>query len=137
MGMQLGGHIPDDHEDSGYRPMAEINITPFVDVMLVLLIIFMVAAPLLIQGVPDSFTFVMKKFRRPHWFLGLRRFAPARATQSSMCALTGRCPMAMSWRSWEGLVTLAMRVFRCCQSHHRMPPPRALLVANQNQVLRR
>lgn len=52
MGMQLGGHIPDDHEDSGYRPMAEINITPFVDVMLVLLIIFMVAAPLLIQGVP-------------------------------------------------------------------------------------
>ncbi len=52
MGMQLGGHYPDEHEDSGYRPMAEINITPFVDVMLVLLIIFMVAAPLLIQGVP-------------------------------------------------------------------------------------
>lgn len=52
MGMQLGGHMPDDHEDSGYKPMAEINITPFVDVMLVLLIIFMVAAPLLIQGVP-------------------------------------------------------------------------------------
>ena len=25
MGMQLGGHIPDEHEDSGYRPMAEIN----------------------------------------------------------------------------------------------------------------
>ena len=52
MGMQLGGHIPDDHDDNGYRPMAEINITPFVDVMLVLLIIFMVAAPLMIQGVP-------------------------------------------------------------------------------------
>ena len=34
------------------RPMAEINITPFVDVMLVLLIIFMVAAPLLTVGVP-------------------------------------------------------------------------------------
>jgi biopolymer transport protein TolR len=32
--------------------MAEINITPFVDVMLVLLIIFMVAAPLLTVGVP-------------------------------------------------------------------------------------
>jgi TonB system transport protein ExbD (group 1) len=29
-----------------YRPMSEINVTPFVDVMLVLLIIFMVAAPL-------------------------------------------------------------------------------------------
>ena len=33
-------------------PMAEINITPFVDVMLVLLIVFMVAAPLLTAGVP-------------------------------------------------------------------------------------
>jgi biopolymer transport protein TolR len=35
-----------------HRPMAEINVTPFVDVMLVLLIIFMVAAPLLTTGVP-------------------------------------------------------------------------------------
>lgn len=35
-----------------YRPMAEINVTPFVDVMLVLLIIFMVSAPLLTAGVP-------------------------------------------------------------------------------------
>ncbi len=34
-----------------YRPMAEINVTPFVDVMLVLLIVFMVAAPLLTAGV--------------------------------------------------------------------------------------
>ena len=34
------------------QPMAEINVTPFVDVMLVLLIIFMVAAPLQIVGVP-------------------------------------------------------------------------------------
>ncbi len=34
------------------RPMAEINVTPFVDVMLVLLIIFMIAAPLLTVGVP-------------------------------------------------------------------------------------
>lgn len=33
-------------------PMAEINVTPFVDVMLVLLIIFMVTAPLLSSGVP-------------------------------------------------------------------------------------
>lgn len=32
--------------------MAEINVTPFVDVMLVLLIIFMVAAPLMVVGVP-------------------------------------------------------------------------------------
>ena len=34
------------------RPMSEINVTPFVDVVLVLLIIFMVAAPLLTVGVP-------------------------------------------------------------------------------------
>jgi biopolymer transport protein TolR len=35
-----------------YRAMADINMTPFIDVMLVLLIIFMVAAPLLSSGVP-------------------------------------------------------------------------------------
>lgn len=37
---------------SRYRPMSEINVTPFVDVMLVLLIVFMVTAPLLTVGVP-------------------------------------------------------------------------------------
>ena len=36
----------------GSKPMSEINVTPFVDVMMVLLIIFMVAAPLLTVGVP-------------------------------------------------------------------------------------
>jgi biopolymer transport protein TolR len=35
-----------------YRPMAEINVTPLVDVMLVLLVVFMVTAPLLTVGVP-------------------------------------------------------------------------------------
>ncbi|MCY4195370.1 MAG: ExbD/TolR family protein [Rhodobacteraceae bacterium] len=35
-----------------FRPMAEINVTPFVDVVLVLLIIFIVAAPLLTVGIP-------------------------------------------------------------------------------------
>ena len=34
------------------RPVSEINVTPFVDVMLVLLIVFMVTAPLLTVGVP-------------------------------------------------------------------------------------
>ena len=34
------------------QPMSEINVTPFVDVMLVLLIIFMVAAPLSVVGIP-------------------------------------------------------------------------------------
>src|SRR5215475_7061072 len=35
-----------------YQPLAEINVTPMVDVMLVLLVIFMVTAPLLAVGVP-------------------------------------------------------------------------------------
>ncbi len=35
-----------------WSPMSEINVTPFVDVMLVLLIVFMVTAPLLTVGVP-------------------------------------------------------------------------------------
>ena len=35
-----------------YEPLSQINVTPMVDVMLVLLVIFMVAAPLLTVGVP-------------------------------------------------------------------------------------
>ncbi|MDF2813614.1 MAG: protein TolR [Microvirga sp.] len=41
---------PDD--EFGGAPLSEINVTPMVDVMLVLLIIFMVAAPLMMVGVP-------------------------------------------------------------------------------------
>jgi biopolymer transport protein TolR len=37
--------------DGMHRPLSEINVTPFVDVMLVLLIIFMVTAPMMQQGV--------------------------------------------------------------------------------------
>ena len=44
--MSLGGNDE--------RLMSEINVTPFVDVMLVLLIIFMVTAPMMIQGVEVS-----------------------------------------------------------------------------------
>jgi TolR protein len=39
-------------EEDRYRPLADINVTPMVDVMLVLLVIFMVTAPLLTVGVP-------------------------------------------------------------------------------------
>jgi biopolymer transport protein TolR len=38
-------------QENGKRFMSEINVTPFVDVMLVLLIIFMVTAPMMMQGV--------------------------------------------------------------------------------------
>ena len=54
-----GGLMPNGGSGGGRRrgrrsraPMSEINVTPFVDVMLVLLIVFMVAAPLLTVGVP-------------------------------------------------------------------------------------
>ncbi|MBB3330492.1 biopolymer transport protein TolR [Halomonas campaniensis] len=36
---------------SGRKPMGEINVVPFIDVMLVLLVIFMITAPMLTQGV--------------------------------------------------------------------------------------
>jgi TolR protein len=43
---------PAGETEQSYTPLAEINVTPMVDVMLVLLVIFMVAAPLLTVGVP-------------------------------------------------------------------------------------
>ena len=49
MGMALGGKA---RRGRGRAPISEINITPMVDVMLVLLIVFMVAAPLMTTGVP-------------------------------------------------------------------------------------
>lgn len=52
MGVNLSSQSGRKRGRGGYRPMAEINVTPFVDVMLVLLIVFMVAAPLLTAGVP-------------------------------------------------------------------------------------
>lgn len=47
-----GGRSNSRRRGRKLAPMSEINVTPFVDVMLVLLIIFMVAAPLLTVGVP-------------------------------------------------------------------------------------
>ncbi|MEE9606206.1 MAG: protein TolR [Myxococcota bacterium] len=43
--------MPAARTGSAQRPLSEINVTPFVDVMLVLLIIFMVTAPMMQQGV--------------------------------------------------------------------------------------
>jgi biopolymer transport protein TolR len=52
-GLQIGGALSSRRaRRRSARPMSEINVTPMVDVMLVLLIIFMVTAPLLTVGVP-------------------------------------------------------------------------------------
>ncbi len=57
-GVNTTGLMPGNGRRNGRRrrsrivPMSEINVTPFVDVMLVLLIVFMVAAPMLTVGVP-------------------------------------------------------------------------------------
>ena len=97
--------------------MAEINVTPMVDVMLVLLIIFMVSAPLLTVGVPIDLpqtqaksldqdkepltvsvnvkgrsTSRIPKFRSRNWSPSSRP-SPRRAagwTSASLCAATGR-----------------------------------------------
>jgi biopolymer transport protein TolR len=52
MGVQLHSGGKTRGHSSQYRRMSEINVTPMVDVMLVLLIVFMVTAPLLTAGVP-------------------------------------------------------------------------------------
>jgi biopolymer transport protein TolR len=50
--LSSGGGVRGRHGRTSYRPMSDINVTPMVDVMLVLLIIFMVTAPLLTVGIP-------------------------------------------------------------------------------------
>jgi biopolymer transport protein TolR len=52
MGINPGRNSGIDEIGNGYKPLAEINVTPLVDVMLVLLIIFMVAAPLMMEKLP-------------------------------------------------------------------------------------
>ncbi len=51
MTMFVGSHGREGRSRKRTRPIAEINVTPMVDVMLVLLVIFMVTAPLLVTGV--------------------------------------------------------------------------------------
>jgi biopolymer transport protein TolR len=66
--MAMGG-VPRRGHGRRRAPMAEINVTPLVDVMLVLLIIFMVTAPLLVAGVsvnlPDSRAKPLEQQQKP------------------------------------------------------------------------
>src|SRR5262245_9630044 len=73
-----------------YQPLAEINVTPMVDVMLVLLVILMVTAPLLTVGVPLDLpktkaaalhepkpTIVLSLNREGEMFIGVARIEPS------------------------------------------------------------
>jgi len=82
------------------KPMAEINVVPYIDVMLVLLVIFMVTAPLLTPGVkvdlpqaaasavdnPDRETLVVTVDRKGKLFLDEREIG-AMALQSKVAAI--------------------------------------------------
>ena len=63
----MPAHRPSDA--SARRPLSEINVTPFVDVMLVLLVIFMVTAPMMQQGIdvdlPDTTTQALRVHHEP------------------------------------------------------------------------
>jgi biopolymer transport protein ExbD len=69
MGASVGGDLDGDDDDDGFAEAHEINVTPFIDVMLVLLIIFMVAAPLstvdLAVDLPTSTATPQKKPDKP------------------------------------------------------------------------
>ena len=114
------------HRRRRARPMSEINVTPFVDVMLVLLIVFMVSAPLLTAGVPVDLPEAQAKPLAlekepitvtvdtdgqdlPQGRRGRDRRARAEAdgagrrtvsTSASMCAATRRRATARSCASW-------------------------------------
>ena len=85
MAMQLGAE--GGGKNSGFTESSDINVTPFVDVMLVLLIIFMVAVPIATVNVkvnfPDSNAAAESKASAPVWismtksggyYIGDRRF---------------------------------------------------------------
>ena len=50
------------HDRPRRRPVSEINVVPYIDVMLVLLVIFMATAPLLMQGVEVA---LLRRITRP------------------------------------------------------------------------
>jgi biopolymer transport protein ExbD len=97
-----------DHGEDELAETHEINVTPFIDVMLVLLIIFMVAAPLATVDVPVELpSSTAERQTKPDTplYLTLKSdlsFSPrrstrrraARRTSASSCAPTRACPMA-------------------------------------------
>ena len=105
-----------------YQPLADINVTPLVDVMLVLLIIFMVTAPMLATGIkvnlPSARTAQPLEAKEPVVVVVAKdgavsvgkdpvsrdalaatvKASSTPRTESSSCAATGRPPTATSFR---------------------------------------
>ena len=94
--------MPAPRPGSTQRPLSEINVTPFVDVMLVLLIIFMVTAPMMQQGVdvdlPETTTqnlriqdepLVLTVKKGGEYFLGRREIPEAELSDKLAAILKG------------------------------------------------
>jgi biopolymer transport protein TolR len=94
--------VPAPRPGSTHRPLSEINVTPFVDVMLVLLIIFMVTAPMMQQGIdvdlPETTTqnlriqdepLVLTVKKGGEYFLGRREIPEAELSDKLAAILRG------------------------------------------------
>jgi biopolymer transport protein TolR len=94
--------VPAPRPGSTQRPLSEINVTPFVDVMLVLLIIFMVTAPMMQQGIdvdlPETTTqnlriqdepLVLTVKKGGEYFLGRREIPEAELSEKLSAILKG------------------------------------------------
>ena len=94
--------MPAPRPGSTQKPLSEINVTPFVDVMLVLLIIFMVTAPMMQQGVdvdlPETTTqnlriqdepLVLTVKKGGEYFLGRREIPEAELSDKLAAILRG------------------------------------------------
>ncbi len=88
---------------AAHRPLSEINVTPFVDVMLVLLVIFMVTAPMMLQGIdvdlPETTTQPLRVLDEPlvvtvkkdgKYFIGRRELPAAQLEEKLRAIFDGR-----------------------------------------------
>ncbi len=112
-----------------HQPLSEINVTPFVDVMLVLLIIFMVTAPLMQQGVdvdlPETTTqplrlqdepLVLTVQKNGKYYLARREIPPEELRDKLVAIFEGRDSKQIFLRADKdaayGLVVVAMAAAR-------------------------
>ena len=114
---------------ASHRPLSEINVTPFVDVMLVLLIIFMVTAPMMLQGLdvdlPETTTQPLRVQDEPlvltvkkdgKYYIGRREIPEAALTEKLRAIFEGRDSKEVFLRADEdaayGVVVKALAAAR-------------------------